>query len=147
MSRPLWDEYFLDMCDFVAKRGTCPRKQVGAVVAKNNEMVSTGYNGSLTGLPHCEDVGCDMEDSHCVQTVHAETNSIAQIINDKARGKEFTKGCVLYCNTRPCWKCFQTIFMFSHIKEIVYKGDYRSDDRIERAIKLIPDFIFRKVDT
>lgn len=71
MSRPDWDKYFMDMCDFVSTRGTCDRKQVGAVIVRNKRLLTTGYNGSLPGLPHCSDPvedggGHDMEDNHCV---------------------------------------------------------------------------------
>ena len=64
--RPTWDEYFTKLCDLIATRATCPRKSVGAIIVKDNHVISVGYNGSLPGLPHCLDVGCDMEDGHCV---------------------------------------------------------------------------------
>lgn len=143
MSRPSWDEYFLQQCELVASRGTCPRKQVGAIVVKNRRIVATGYNGSLPGLPHCEDVGCDMDEGHCVRTTHAEENAIAQLIDE--HGKDYTNGCVLYCNVRPCWKCFKIVVNFSNIKEIVYRGDYREDDRIGNAIKILKDINFRRL--
>ena len=143
MSRPSWDQYFLQQCELVAKRGTCPRKQVGAIVVKNKRIVATGYNGSLPGLPHCEDVGCDMDEGHCVRTIHSECNAVSQLIDE--RGKEFTEGCVLYCNVRPCWKCFQTIVTFSHIKKIIYSGEYREDNRISDALDLMPDYLFVRI--
>ena len=62
----------------VATRSTCPRKHVGAVIVRDRTILSTGYNGSIRGLPHCSDVGCLMEDGHCVATVHAEANAIIQ---------------------------------------------------------------------
>lgn len=144
MSRPEWDKYFLSMCDFVSDRGTCPRKQVGSVIVKDKKIIATGYNGSLPGMPHCDEVGCDMDGGHCVRCVHSEENVISQVVRD--RGVEFTKDCILYCNTRPCWECFQVILLFSDIKHIVYRGDYRSDNRIEDAIKYLDGFVFRKVE-
>src|SRR5262249_4344420 len=73
-----WHTYFMNIAHQVATRATCPRKHVGAVIARDRTILSTGYNGSVRGLPHCEDVGCVMEDGHCVWTVHAEANAIIQ---------------------------------------------------------------------
>jgi len=64
--RPTWDDYFSKLCDLVSTRATCPRKNVGAVIVKENHVLAVGYNGSLPGLPHCLDIGCDMENGHCV---------------------------------------------------------------------------------
>jgi deoxycytidylate deaminase len=74
--RQTWDEYFMNIARMVATRSTCPRKFVGAVIVKNNNILSTGYNGSMSGAPHCTDVGCMMEGDHCVATIHAESNAI-----------------------------------------------------------------------
>jgi len=70
-------DMMLEICDTLGKRGTCPRARVGCVIAKDARILSTGYNGSLTGDPHCDDVGCLMENGHCVRTNHAEANAIA----------------------------------------------------------------------
>src|SRR6266700_8374070 len=66
-----WNEYFMGIAHQAATRSTCPRKHVGAVIVRDRTVLSTGYNGSVRGLPHCEDVGCVMEDGHCITTVHA----------------------------------------------------------------------------
>jgi dCMP deaminase len=66
----------LGVSRLLGKRGTCPRARVGAVIEKDGRILSTGYNGSLPGEPHCDDVGCDMQGGHCVRTVHAEANAI-----------------------------------------------------------------------
>ena len=76
--RVSWDVYFMNIGQEVASRSTCPRKHVGAVVVRDKRLLSTGYNGSLRGLPHCDEVGCLMEDGHCIATVHAEANAILQ---------------------------------------------------------------------
>ena len=73
-----WNQYFMGIAHQAATRATCPRKHVGAVIVRDRTVLSTGYNGSVRGLPHCEDVGCVMEDGHCVTTVHAEANAILQ---------------------------------------------------------------------
>ena len=73
-----WNTYFMGIAHQAATRATCPRKHVGAVIVRDRTVLSTGYNGSIRGLAHCEDVGCVMEDGHCVTTVHAEANAILQ---------------------------------------------------------------------
>src|SRR6185312_3096871 len=78
MERASWDEYFMSIAQVVATRSTCPRKFVGAVLVRNRTILSTGYNGSIRGMPHCADVGHMMEDNHCVATIHAEANAIIQ---------------------------------------------------------------------
>ena len=77
-ARSSWDEYFMGIARQVATRATCDRKHVGAVLVRNRMILSTGYNGSIRGLPHCDEVGHMMENGHCVATVHAEANAILQ---------------------------------------------------------------------
>jgi len=78
VSRPNWDDYFLAIAEVVSRRSTCPRARVGAViVSPDNRILSTGYNGSPPGEPHCDDVGCLVVDGHCQRTLHAEVNAIA----------------------------------------------------------------------
>ena len=76
--RASWDQYFMNIARVVATRATCDRKHVGAVLVRDRTILSTGYNGSIRGLPHCSEVGHMMEDGHCVATVHAEANAIIQ---------------------------------------------------------------------
>ena len=66
MSRPSWDQYFMSVARVVASRGTCDRKRVGVVVVRDHNILSTGYNGAVAGLPHCDDVGHLIENDHCV---------------------------------------------------------------------------------
>ena len=73
-----WNEYFMGIAHQAATRSTCDRKHVGAVIVRDRTVLSTGYNGSVRGLPHCDEVGCVMEDGHCITTVHAEANAILQ---------------------------------------------------------------------
>ena len=100
-----WDTYFMNIAKEVATRSTCPRKSVGAVIVKDRRILSTGYNGSIRGMPHCTDVGCDMEDGHCVATVHAEANAIIQA----ARNGVCIDGADIYVTASPCWNCFKLI--------------------------------------
>ena len=74
--RSSWDEYFMEIARQVASRATCDRKHVGALLVRDRIILSTGYNGSIRGMPHCDEVGHLMENGHCVATVHAEANAV-----------------------------------------------------------------------
>lgn len=112
----------------VATRSTCDRKHVGAVIVRDKTILSTGYNGSIRGRPHCDDVGHDMEAGHCVATVHAEANAIIQA----AKNGVTIDGAELYTTASPCWSCFKLIAN-SGIKAIYYGEFYRDQRSIEVA--------------
>ncbi|HEX7836703.1 MAG TPA: dCMP deaminase family protein [Kofleriaceae bacterium] len=122
--RASWDEYFMSIAQVVATRSTCPRKYVGAVLVRNRTILSTGYNGSIRGMPHCSDVGHMMEDGHCVATIHAEANAIIQA----ARNGVNIDGATNYVTASPCWNCFKQLAN-AGIVRIVY-GEFYRDDRI-----------------
>lgn len=122
MTRPEWHEYFMSMAITASKRGTCDRKQVGAVIVKNNCIISTGYNGSIVGLPHCDEIGHEMVNNHCVRTVHAEANALLQA----ARHGHSVKNSIIYTSASPCWDCFK-LLANAGIKTIVYHEFYRED--------------------
>ncbi len=107
-----------------AARSTCDRKHVGAVIVRDKTILSTGYNGSIRGLPHCDDVGHMLENSHCIATVHAEANAIIQA----AKNGTAIDGADIYITASPCWTCFKLIAN-SGIKRILYLEFYR-DERI-----------------
>ena len=122
--RASWDDYFMAIAKVVSSRSTCDRKFVGAVVVRNRTILSTGYNGSIRGLPHCSEVGHMMENDHCVATIHAETNAILQA----ARNGVMIDGSTLYVTASPCWNCFKQIAN-AGIRRIVY-GEFYRDERI-----------------
>lgn len=132
MMRDDWDTYFMKIADLVSSRATCDRKHVGAVIVRDNRILATGYNGSIPGMPHCDDVGHMMDDGHCVRTIHAEVNAIAQA----AKMGLSVDGAAMYCNTLPCWNCFKTI-VSSGIAKIVWQSDYPAEgkDRVMEAGK------------
>ena len=112
--RPSWDEYFLGLVDEVAARATCDRGKSGCVVVRDKRIICTGYVGSPSGMPHCDDAGHDfksvMDDDgttrqHCVRTVHAEQNAIVQA----ARYGLQLEGTTLYCSMEPCRVCAMLI--------------------------------------
>ena len=78
MRRPEWDEYFLKLAMLASERATCPRMHCGCVLVKNKDVIATGYNGSIPGDDHCDQVGCLIVENHCVRTVHAEMNALIQ---------------------------------------------------------------------
>src|SRR5438067_13649658 len=73
-----WDSYFMQIAQVVASRSTCDRKHVGALLVRDRMILSTGYNGSIRGMAHCDDVGNMLENGHCVATIQAEYNAVLQ---------------------------------------------------------------------
>ena len=131
MSRPSWDEYFMNLARSVASRSTCDRKFVGAVIVKAKRILATGYNGSIAGLPHCDEVGHMMEEGHCVRTVHAEQNAVTQA----ARHGISIDGATVYTTASPCWPCFKNLAN-AGVKEMVYAEFYRDERIFEAAQQL-----------
>jgi dCMP deaminase len=127
-TRASWDEYFMSIAQVVATRSTCPRKYVGAVIVRNRTILSTGYNGSIRGMPHCSDVGHMMEDNHCVATIHAEANAIIQAAKNGVR----IEAAELYTTASPCWSCFKLIAN-AGIRAIYYGEFYRDARSLEVA--------------
>lgn len=126
--RPSWDEYFLAMAAQVATRATCSRKHVGCVLVRDKMIVATGYNGAVRGLDHCDDVGHLMENGHCVRTVHAEANAVAQA----ARQGSSVDGATAYVTAAPCWICFR-LLVNAGARKIVYGEAYRLDPKVTEA--------------
>lgn len=128
-NRTSWDNYFMKIAEEVSTRSTCDRKFVGAVIVRDKMILSTGYNGSIRGLPHCDEVGHEMENGHCVRTVHAEANAIVQA----ARNGVSIGAADIYVTASPCYNCFKLIAN-AGIKRIFYGELYR-DERIKAHAK------------
>lgn len=122
--RVSWHEYFMNIAEQVATRSTCGRKHVGAVIVRDKTILSTGYNGSLRGAPHCDEVGHDIENDHCVRTVHAEANAVTQAAKHGVR----IDASEIYVTASPCLTCFKLVANCG-IHTIYYKEFYR-DERI-----------------
>lgn len=129
--RKEWDQYFMDIAAMVATRSTCDRKHIGAVIVRDKTILSTGYNGSMKGMPHCDDVGHMMEDGHCVATVHAEANAIIQAAKNGVAIDQAT----IYTTASPCWNCLKLI-VNSGVKKIVFGQFYRDKRVFEVCQKL-----------
>ncbi len=130
--RPSWDEYFIEICRAVAKRATCDRGMSGCVIAKNKQILVTGYVGSPVGLPHCDEVGHQLKtvvhenghkSTHCVRTTHAEQNAICQA----AKLGISINGATLYCKMTPCSTCAKMIIN-AGIKRVVCEKRYHADE-------------------
>ena len=112
----------------VATRSTCDRKHVGAVIVREKTILSTGYNGSIKGLPHCDEVGCEMVDGHCVRTTHAEANAIVQAAKNGIQINQSE----IYVTASPCYDCFKLIAN-AGINVIYYDEFYRDKRIIEKS--------------
>ena len=121
-----WAEYFMQIAHVVSARGTCDRKLVGCVIVRDKRILCTGYNGSVSGMPHCDDVGHDMLEGHCVRTNHAELNAVAQAA---AHGIPI-KDADVYINTFPCWPCARML-AGAGISTVYYDDEYRVDERVQ----------------
>jgi dCMP deaminase len=147
--RPTWDAYFMEVMEAISKRATCSRGRSGCVIAKDNQLLVTGYVGSPIGMEHCDDVGHQMkkmlhEDEsiteHCVRTVHAEQNAICQA----AKNGVSIDGATLYCRMTPCRVCAMLIINCG-IKRVVCERKYHAGSETERMFKqagIQLDFIY-----
>ena len=140
MSRPDWSEYFLGFAEAASRRSTCDRKHVGAVVVVDKQVVATGYNGSVRGMPHCDDVGHDMVNGHCLRTIHAEMNALAQA----AQRGTAVRGASIYTTASPCWACFR-VLVNAGVVEFVYAEPYRAEEHQARIQDVVQTLGLRMV--
>ena len=125
--RPGWDEYFMEITRLVAKRSTCLRRHVGAVLVKDKMILATGYNGAPKGLPHCLDIGCLREElgvpsgerHELCRGLHAEQNAIIQA----AYHGVSIQGATLYCTNHPCIICTKMLINAGIVK-FIYEAGY-----------------------
>lgn len=124
-ARTSWDDYFLGIARQAATRATCDRRHVGCVLVRDKAIITTGYNGSLRGLDHCDAAGHQMEEGHCVRTVHAEANALMQA----ARAGVRVEGAIAYVTDFPCWPCFKLLVQ-AGVVGIAYGSPYRPDAKV-----------------
>lgn len=132
--RPSQDEYFMEIAGVVAKRSTCLRIHVGAVVVKNGQILSTGYNGAPHGFEHCVDIGCIREKQNIAhgtrhelcRAVHAEQNALIQA----AIHGVSIEGASLYCTHQPCILCTKMLIN-GKIKRVIYLNEYPDKTSLE----------------
>ena len=137
--RVSWDEYFMEIVQVVSKRSTCLRRQVGAVLVKDNRILATGYNGAPSKISHCSELGClrmaenipSGERHELCRGLHAEQNAIIQA----ALYGVSVQGADLYSTCQPCILCAKMLINVG-VKRIIYKGAYpdkMSLDMLEEA--------------
>jgi len=134
MERPSWDEYFMDITSLVARRSTCMRRQVGAVMVKEKNILATGYNGTPSGITHCDVTGCLREQLNVpsgerhelCRGLHAEQNAIIQA----ARHGVNISDSVLYCTNSPCIICTKMLIN-AGIRKVVYLEGYSDSLSLE----------------
>jgi len=143
--RPSWEEYFMQIARVVATRSTCLRRNVGAVVVRNRQILATGYNGVPRDLAHCDVRGClrdelgvpSGERHELCRGLHAEQNAIIQAAY---QGTEI-RDAELYCTHQPCVVCAKMI-VNAGIETVYFAGTY--PDRLatevfaESGIRLVP---------
>ncbi len=132
------DEYFMEIAKIVAKRSTCLRRDVGAVLVKDSHIISTGYNGAPAGLSHCTEDTCVRKklnipsgrDPHLCRAVHAELNCIVQAARN---GTSIDGDTTIYVTTFPCIDCTK-ILINAGIKRIVYLGEYDTSNQVRNDL-------------
>ena len=137
--RPSWDEYFMQIAETVAQRATCDRGRSGCVVARDKQILVTGYVGSPRGIAHCDEIGHLMktvthedghQSQHCLRTVHAEQNAICQA----ARLGISLDAATLYCRMTPCRACAMMIINCG-IKKVFCQKKYHAGSESEEMFK------------
>lgn len=121
MARLSRHEYFIGIAEAAAMRATCDRARVGCVLVLSDHIIATAYNGAPPGLPHCDDIGHDMQEGHCVRTTHSEENAVIQA----ALHGVSTRGAICYCTTQPCARCTRQLWT-AGVRFIIFKDIYRS---------------------
>ena len=124
---PNWDDYFMAIVKVIATRANCDRLYAGAVLVKNNRIISTGYNGAPPKMPQCDEVGHLLEDGHCVRTIHAEHNALLQAA---VLSGTSTVGSTLYVKYSPCIHCAKYIIA-AGVKRVVMKKVYRNSQAVD----------------
>ena len=133
MNKEINDNYWMQICDMIAQASTC-RVKIGCLITRGNQIVGTGYVGSISGDYHCSDLikGCLLVDNHgikgssdsgksCIRTIHAEINAV---LKTKERGTEKDGWLECYCTYMPCLTCFQALLQIG-VRKIVYRNEYK----------------------
>lgn len=121
------EEMFMRMAELLAERSTCTRAKVGALLVRDNHIISTGYVGAPSGADHCLDVGCLIgPHGGCIRTVHAESNVLAFACKEGI----CTKGSTLYVTLSPCLDCAKQLIN-AGIERVVYLTQYRDISGIQ----------------
>ena len=130
------DQYFMELAEIVSKRSTCIKRKVGAVLIKDNHILSTGYNGAPSGLTHCTKETCVRrnlklgERPELCRGVHAEANCVIQAA---LHGTSIDGNTTLYCTTFPCMSWF-ILLVNAKKNRIVYKEGYFMENKVKQDL-------------
>ncbi len=147
-ARPTWDEYFMEVADAIAKRATCSRGRSGCVIARDCQILVTGYVGSPPGFPHCDDVGHEFKEvihedgsvsQHCVRTIHAEQNAICQA----AKLGLSIAGATLYCRMTPCRACAMLIIACGIVRVVCERKYHAGGDSEKLFARADVELVFK----
>ena len=127
--RITWDKYFMLQAIMLAARSTCTRLHVGAVVVKDGRIIASGYNGSVSGTPHCTEVGDLIVDGHCIRAVHAEQNALMQL----AKMGISADGAQVFVTDFPCVHCTKLLLQ-AGVTKINYLRNYHNDDFVSKLL-------------
>ena len=139
--RPSWGEYFMEIARAVASRATCDRGRSGCAIAKDRQILVTGYVGSPRNIPHCDQIGHQFktiihedgsQSQHCVRTTHAEQNAIVQA----AKRGVAIENATLYCKMTPCSTCAKMIIN-AGIKEVICEKKYHQGAESEEMFRRV----------
>lgn len=138
MTRPSWDQYFMDLARLVATRSTCLRRKVGAVLVRDKRILATGYNGAPRGMKHCLEIGCIRDEmnipsgtrAEICRAIHGEQNAIIQC----ALYGTSSEGSTIYITHQPCSVCTKMLIN-AGVKRLVYEQPYPD----EFALNLIKE--------
>lgn len=137
--RPSWDDYFLEIMEVVGRRSTCDRGRTSCIIARDKQILCTGYAGAPSGLPHCDDVGHQLETithedgtqtTHCMRTVHAEQNAICQAAKTGVSIKDAT----VYVKMTPCRTCAMMLINCG-VKRVYCEKKYHAVEESEKMFK------------
>lgn len=135
MSRMSREEWYMMIADNVAKRSTCSRAQVGAVLVNpdTKRIVAMGYNGSPKGAKHCIDTECLMSDGHCIRTIHAELNAVLNL-------EKNYDDLHLYSTHQPCLQCTK-VLVGANVSKVFFRHEYIDQERDRLLLELHIRFI------
>lgn len=128
MVRPTWDELFMELARLMARRSTCLRRQVGAVLVRDNRVLASGYNGPPSGMPHCAELGGCLreklgvpsgERQEICRAIHAEQNAVLQLAITGLSGR----GATAYVTAHPCFTCAKLLVQLGVVR-VVYADGY-----------------------
>ena len=128
------NQYFMELAESAAKRGTCPRAIVGCVLIQSGRPISTGYNSSHPKTPHCCDEGCLIHDNHCLRTTHAEMSAIHRLGYEYG-GEEI----IAYITHRPCINCYKELA--TTVTKIYYRNTYLLSEQEEKIFTELVELI------